>query len=143
MSVATDFRKWLLSKDAVSQAVGDRICQLYVQTPKELPCVVFRRSARRDDGMDLDGDPGIDATTLDVEVCGLKKHNLEAIADAIRDAANGFPQADLTGDDRKWNGRVIQFVAVNDAADDYDFMPPVSDEVERTIALSIEVLSDG
>lgn len=143
MSVATDFRTWLLTNTSLTAKVGDRICQLYVQQPKCLPYVMFRRSGRRDDGMDLDGDSGVDVTTLDVEVCGERGHDVDAIADLIRDAANGFPQATLTGSSRKWNGRTIQFVEVSDANDDYEFMPPAADQIERTVALILEVASDG
>lgn len=143
MSVATDFRAWLLTNSTLTKYVGDRICQLYVQVPKGLPYVMFRRSGRAsglDGSMDLDGETGIDVTTLDVEICGERKHDVDTIADTIRDAVNGFPFSAAT---RTWNNRTIQRAEVTDANDDYEFMPPASDQIERQTALIIEVISDG
>lgn len=148
MSVATDFRTWLLTQTTVTKHVGDRICQLYANSVETLPYVIFRRSGRRhgiDEGLTMDGDAGADVTTLDVEVCGTRRHDLETIADAIRDLISGFPQRSdgelIRGN--TWNSRVIQYAEVTDANDEYEYMPPAAEGVERSVAMIVEVISDG
>jgi hypothetical protein len=143
MSVATDFRKWLLTQTTVTALVDDRVCQLNVQQPKGLPYVVFRRSGGKPGEIDFDGGQGPEETTFAVEIHGAKEHNVEAIYAVLAPLVNGFPQVALTGDSRKWNSRVIQYAAVNDVADDYEYMPVASDEVQRQVALIVEVVSDA
>src|SRR5687768_13207464 len=126
MSVATDFRKWLLGQTTVTALVSDRICQLHMQEPKQTPYVVFRRSGGKPGEVDLAGDAGIEETNLDVEIHGERGQNVETIYETISALVNGFPQDALTGDSRKWNGRVIQYAGVLDVGDDYQYIPAAS-----------------
>jgi hypothetical protein len=143
MSVATDFRKWLMTQSTVTALVADRVCQFNMQQPKGTPYVVFRRSGGKPGEVDLDGADGIEEANLDVEIHGERGQNVEAIYEAIHALVNGFPQATLSGAARTWNSRVIQFAGVVDVGDDYQYMPAASDDIVRQVAMIVEVMSDG
>lgn len=139
MSVATDFRKWLLSKSSITALVRTNICQLAVQHPRSTPYIVFRRMGAYTE-KDLDGQGGCDRTTLEVNVCGGQGDDVDGIVDRLKEAVDGYP---FSPSDNTWNGRTIQFAEVTDITDDYEYLPVASDDVIQQAAFFIEVYSDG
>jgi hypothetical protein len=142
VSVATDLRAWLLANAEIQQRLGDRISTNYAQSFKATPYAVMRRTARSQD-VDLGGEGGIETTTLELTVAGKRGDDVTGIADAIDELVNGFPQENVSGHLRNWNGRTIQFAIVNDMSDDHEYVPTAGDEIEQAITLTLEVHSDG
>jgi hypothetical protein len=133
MSVSEDFVAYLNSQTSITALVGNRICQSPVHVTEQLPYIAFARVGRQQPP-DLSGTKDHDRTFLAVECRAATQDKAEDIGDAL--------QTLLHAKSFTWNGRRIQGVFVTDQSDDYEFLPPGSNEHEDIIASQVEIISE-
>ncbi len=132
MSVAEDFRTYLKAQSTVTRIVGDKIMQAPAHAKVHPPFVVYRRRGRVEEPT-LAGEVGFVETNLDVECRGRDLSEAETLADAVHDALNAYRGT--------WGSRTINGVFVLDQDDDYEFLPPFSDETEHVATAIVQVFS--
>lgn len=141
-TLTKDFRAWLAIQPAIKSLVGGAVCEAWVNDTDASEYVLFNQTGSLED-IDLDGVGGHVVTNIDVECRAKSLGKADQIATEVKRLVNGFPQSRLVGEQRKWNGRVIQFAQVTDHSKDYEILPVGSFETDQIHALILEVHSDG
>lgn len=141
-TLAKDFRAWLASQPIIAQTVKGRVLEDSAPDDDAKPYIVFSQSGATEE-TDLAGEGGMEQVNFDMEVRADRQAEADVIAKEIKRLVNGFPQSDLEGQERKWNGRGISFAAVNDHSKDYEVLPVGSFETDSIHALLIEVYADA
>lgn len=133
MSVSTDFRDWLVDQSSITDLVGQRVCQAFVDQTDEVPYILFRRSGASED-TSLAGERSLETVQFDVECRGKTLDEAEAISDALAALVDGFKGT--------WNGRRIQAAFVTDQNDDYEPLPVGKESPEQIVSVIVRVFSD-
>lgn len=141
-TLSKDFRAWLVSQPIIAQTVKGRVCEASVVDTDDKPYIVFIQSGGNSEP-DLSGESSLEIATIDLEVRADTQAQADTIANEVKRLVNGFPKANMTGDERKWNGRAISFASVNDHSKDYEVLPVGSFETDSIHALILEVYADG
>jgi hypothetical protein len=136
-SVLADFRAYLASITAITNLVSTRIVQLPIPETYPVPYIAFTRTGEQPEELCLDdsGSHGINTTYFDVACRAATQEGADAIAVAVKAALIG-----LRG---TMGSRTVKCCDATDCDNDYDIIPPGSDQPEETATVRVEVIHGG